>query len=104
MISFNIKLIMSAIKIKDTYGKLIVIGITSLYIVQTVCNLAMNFGIIGAAEFDLPLISGGYSNFVANMLCMALILAVYRRKNINFEEPKKSKIVAKVENFFFEEY
>ena len=28
----------------------------------------------------------------------------YKRKDINFEEPKKSKIVAKVENFFFEEY
>lgn len=103
LLLFNIKLIMSAIKIKDTYGKLIVIGITSLYIVQTVCNLAMNFGIIGAAEFDLPLISGGYSNFVANMLCIALVLSVYRRKDINFEEPKKSKIFTAIEDFFFEE-
>ena len=94
---------MSARKIKDPYGKLITIGITSLFTVQTICNLAMNIGIIEIAEFELPLISGGKSNFIANILCMSLILSVYRRKDINFEEPKKSKLAAKIEDFFFEE-
>ena len=100
---FDIKLILSSRKVKEPYGKLIIIGITSLYIVQTVCNLAMNFGIIGVAEFDLPLISGGKATFIVNIICMALILSVYRRKDINFEEPKKSKLVTKIEDFFFEE-
>ena len=103
LLLFDIKLILSSKKVKDSYGKLIIIGITSLYIVQTVCNLAMNLGIIGVAEFDLPLISGGKATFVVNIICMALILSVYRRKDINFEEPKKSKIVTKIEDFFFEE-
>jgi len=103
LLIFDIKLIMSTRKIKDTYGKLIVIGITSLFIVQTICNLAMNIGIIGVAEFELPLISGGKSNFIANILCIALFLSVYRRNDINFEEPKKSKLVAKIEDFFFED-
>ena len=103
MLIFDIKLILSARKIKDSYGKLIVIGIASLFIVQTICNLAMNFGIIGTAEFQLPLISGGKATFIANILCMSLFLSVYRRKDINFEEPKKSKIFTKIENFFFEE-
>lgn len=103
LLIFDIKLILSTRKIKDSYGKQIVIGITSLFIVQTICNLAMNFGIIGTAEFQLPLISGGKASFIANILCMALFLSVYRRKDINFEEPKKSKIFTKIENFFFEE-
>jgi len=94
---------MSARKIKDPYGKLITIGITSLFIIQTICNLAMNIGIIGVAEFELPLISGGKSNFIANILCMALFLSVYRRKDINFEEPKKSKLLTEIEDFLFEE-
>ena len=103
LLAFDIKLVMSARKIKDPYGKLIVIGITSLFIVQTICNLGMNVGIIEVTEFELPLISGGKSNFIANILCMSLFLSVYRRKDINFEEPKKSKLVAKIEDFFFEE-
>lgn len=103
LVLFSIKLIISSIKIKDSYGKLIAIGITSLFVTQIVCNLAMNFGIIGVAEFDLPLISGGKSTIIVNILCMALFLSVYRRKDINFEEPKKSKIITAIEDFFFEE-
>lgn len=103
VIAFDIKLVMSSKKITDLYGKLIIIGIASLFIVQTICNLLMNLGIIGTAEFQLPLVSGGKSTFIASLLCMALFLSVYRRKNINFEEPQKSKLIAKIENFLFEE-
>ena len=103
LLLFSIKLIINAIKMKDTYGKLLVIGISSLYIVQTVCNLLMNLGIIGIAEFNIPFISGGDAEWLVNILCMSLILSVYRRKDINFEQPKKSKLVASIENFFFEE-
>ena len=103
LLLFCIKLIISTKKVKDPYGKLIAIGITSLYIVQIVCNLAMNFGIIGVAEFDLPLISGSKATIIMDMILMALFLSVYRRKDINFEEPKKSKLAAKIEDFFFEE-
>ena len=103
LLAFDIKLILSARKITDPYGKMIVIGITSLFIVQTICDFAMNFGIIGTAEFQLPLISGGKAAFIANLLYMALFLSVYRRKDINFEEPKKSKLITKIEDFFFEE-
>ena len=38
-----------------------------------------------------------------NIMCMSLVLSVYRRKDINFEEPKKSKMATKIEDFFFEE-
>lgn len=103
LFAFDIKLIASARKVTDPYGKLIVNGITGLFIVQTICNLAMNFGIIGTAEFQLPLISGGKATFIADILCISLFLSVYRRKDINFEEPKKSKLVAKIECYFFED-
>lgn len=103
LLLFNIRLIVITIKMKDKYGKLIMIGITSLYIVQTICNLAMNFGIIEVAEFDLPLISGGNATFIVNMLSIALILSIYRRKDINFEEPKKSKLLTKIEEFIIED-
>ena len=95
VLAFDIKLILSARKITDSYGRLIAVGIASLFVVQTLCNLAMNFGIIGTAEFQLPLISGGKATTISNILCIALFLAVYRRKDINFEEPKEISLIFK---------
>lgn len=103
IILLNIKLIINATKIKDTYGKLIIIGVASLYIVKVVCHLAMSLGWGIITEFTLPFISEGEVSFLVDTICIALVLSVYRRKNINFEEPKKSKLIAKIEDFFFEE-
>mgnify|MGYP004507635515 FL=1 len=95
VLAFDVKLILSARKITDSNGRLIAVGIASLFAVQTLCNLAMNFGIIGTAEFQLPLISGGKATTISNILCIALFLAVYRRKDINFEEPKEIALIFK---------
>lgn len=103
IVALNIKLIINATKITDTYGKLIMMGFSIFYMIQTIFNLAMNLGIGFIAEFQLPFISGGYVNSLTNLLCMSLILSIYRRKDINLEEPEKSKVLVKIENFFFEE-
>lgn len=103
IIALNIKLLINATKITDTYGKLIIMGVSIFYMIQTIFNLAMNLGIGFIAEFQLPFISGGYVNSLTNLLCISLILSIYRRKAINLEEPKKSKVFVKIENFFFEE-
>lgn len=99
IIALNIKLIINATKISDTYGKLIMIGVSIFYMIQTIFNLAMNLGIGFIAEFQLPFISGGYVNSLTNLLCMSLILSIYRRKDINLEEPKKLNLLVKIEDF-----
>lgn len=81
---FNFSLFISAIKVKDSYGKLILIAFACLYTIQTICNLAMNFGVISPAEFNLPFISDGKVGFLINLLCLSLILSIYRRKDINY--------------------
>lgn len=103
IILFNIKLIISAKKVKEQYGKIILIGFSGFFLVQTICNIAMNFGIIGVAEFTMPFFGSGEVELLMNIICVSLMLSIYRRKNINFEEPKKSKILAKIEDYFFEE-
>ena len=103
LLAFNVKLIINAVKMKNKYGKMLGTGIACLYMLQTVCNLLMNFGIIETAEFNLQFISVGNVEWLVNILCVSLTLSVYRRKNINFEEPKKLNIVSKIENFIFEE-
>ena len=103
IIIFDIKLIISIKKVKEQYGKIILIGFSSFFIIQTICNIAMNFGIIRIAEFKMPFFSSGEVELLMNIICVSLMLSVYRRKNINFKEPEKSKILAKIEDYFFEE-
>ena len=82
IVLLNVKLIINAVKIKDTYGKLIIIGIASLFILQTVFNILMNFNLGTKADFNIPLISYGNINLVINMMTLALVLSIYRRKDI----------------------
>ena len=69
IVALNIKLLINATKITDTYGKLIMMGVSIFYMIQTIFNLAMNLGIGFIAEFQLPFISGGYVNSLTN-LCL----------------------------------
>ena len=78
----NVKLIINAVKIKDTYGKLIIVGIASLFILQTAFNILMNINLGGKADFNIPLISYGNVSLVINMMTLALVLSIYRRKDI----------------------
>ena len=99
----SIKLISNAKNIKEQYGKFLIIGLSSLYIFQSVASVLMNINMGIQANIDIPFVSYGGFYFIVNILSMALIFSVYRRKDINFEEPKTSKLFAKIEEFFFEE-
>lgn len=92
VILLNVKLIINAVKIKDTYGKLIIIGIASLFILQTVFNILMNFNLGAKADFNIPLISYGNINLVINMMTLALVLSIYRRKDIIINDNIKAEV------------
>ena len=100
------RLIINAKNIKEQYGKFLIIGLSTLYIFQSVASVLMNINMGIQAGIDIPLVSYGGLCFIVNILSMALIFSVYRRKDINFEEPKKPKkpkFFTKIEGFFFEE-
>lgn len=82
----SIKLIINAKIIKNMYGKILIIGLSSLYILQSVWNILMNINLGIQQNINLPFVSSGGQFFVINCLCMALILSVYRRKDINLDE------------------
>ena len=81
-----IKLMINSITIKDVYGKLLTIGISSLFILQSVFNLLMNLNMGIKASFNIPLISYSCAGLVINMMCLALIFCIYRRKDILIED------------------
>lgn len=90
IILLNIKLLIDAIKIKDLYGKLLIVGIASLFLLQSLFNLLMNFNLGMQGDFNIPLISYGGINLIVNMLCLSLVLSIYRRKDINLVQALKN--------------
>ena len=84
----SIKLIINAIKVKDIYGKNIIIGIATMFILQSICNILMNLNLGIQANFNIPFISYGGANLIANMVCISLVFSVYRSKNIILKKMK----------------
>ena len=98
-----VRLIRNSKNIKDNYGKYLIIGLGTTYIVQSVIHILMNLNLWIRSDVNLPFVAEGDLYFLINCFTFAVILSVYRRKDINFEEPKKSKLVVKIEDFLFEE-
>lgn len=82
IVLLNLKLVINSIKIKDMYGKLLIIGIATIFILQSICNVLMNLTLGIQADFNIPLISYGSLNLIINIMSLALVLAIYRRKDI----------------------
>ena len=82
IILISVKLIINSIKVKDDYGKMIIIGISCLFIFQSVFNVLMNLNLWFESGFELPFVSYGGTGLIMNMACLALVLSIYRRKDI----------------------
>lgn len=91
--AFNIKLIFDAIKVKDRYGKLLIIGFACLFIFRSIFCILMNLNLGIQASFDIPFISYGKVNLIMDIISLALVFSIYRRKDIIFNLSKRSTIV-----------
>lgn len=85
----SIRLIRDSKNIKDEYGKYLIIGLSATYILQSIIQVLMNINILPTSDINLPFVSEGNLYFLINSFTFAVILSVYRRKNINFEQEKK---------------
>jgi len=65
-------------KAKDTYGKLLVAGLTSLIVVQAIINLFAVMGLAPLTGVPLPFVSYGNSSLMATLFAVGLILNVAR--------------------------
>lgn len=87
VITFCCKLLFNAIKIKDEYGKLLIIGIASMFILESIFNILMNLNLWFEADFNIPFISyNGGLNMIINLISLGLILSVYRKKDVYMYE------------------
>ncbi|OAS15685.1 FtsW/RodA/SpoVE family cell cycle protein [Paenibacillus oryzisoli] len=69
-------------KARDPYGKALVSGLLSLFVIQYVWNMLMWIGLAPFSSFHLPLISYSGSLVIFQFIALGLILSVYRRKDL----------------------
>ncbi len=91
IILFSFRLIFNAIKIREIYGKFIIIGLASMFILQSIFNILMNLNLWIESGFNLPFVSYGIGNLIMNLISLSIILSVYRRKDINVYEEEDEK-------------
>lgn len=82
-ILISAKLIINAKNIKEQYGKFLIIGLSSLFILQSFATILMNLSLGIQVDVNLPFVTYGGAFFIVNMINMAIVLSVYRRKDIN---------------------
>ncbi|WP_439875258.1 FtsW/RodA/SpoVE family cell cycle protein [Bacillus mycoides] len=85
---FVVRLVAISYKINDRYGKLLLVGGMTLFIVQFIYNVGMILGLLPIASISLPFISYGLTPTVFHALLMGIVLSVYRRKDISFRMKK----------------
>lgn len=78
----SVRLIINAKNIKELYGKLLVIGLSLLFILQSFATILMNLSIGIQADVNLPFVTYGSTYFIVNIISIAIILSIYRRKDI----------------------
>lgn len=90
IILMSIKLILNARNINEKYGKFLIIGLSTLFILQSFANVLMNLNMWIQSNVSLPFISYGGISFIINSINIAIILSVYRRKDIYQYEIKNN--------------
>ncbi|QAS51479.1 FtsW/RodA/SpoVE family cell cycle protein [Halobacillus litoralis] len=70
------------IKVKDSYGRMVVTGGLAFYSVQLLYHLMMSLGLLPVMSFSLPFLSYGLYPTVLNAIVFGLILSVYRKKDL----------------------
>ncbi|MFB5251843.1 FtsW/RodA/SpoVE family cell cycle protein [Bacillus mycoides] len=85
---FVARIMVISYKINDRYGKLLLVGGMTLFVVQFIYNVGMIIGLLPIASISLPFISYGLIPTLFHAFLMGIVLSVYRRKDISFRMRK----------------
>jgi rod shape determining protein RodA len=75
-----LRLIRIAMQARDAHGRLIVGGVASMLLIQTVINLGMNANLLPASGLPLPFVSYGGSSLLATLMAIGLVQSVAMRR------------------------
>ncbi|UNP77292.1 FtsW/RodA/SpoVE family cell cycle protein [Bacillus nitratireducens] len=85
---FAVRIMTISYRINDGYGKLLLVGGVTLFVVHFICNVGMILGILPRVSISLPFISYGLIPTLFHAFIMGIVLSVYRRKDISFRTRK----------------
>ncbi|PEV97284.1 cell division protein FtsW [Bacillus cereus] len=85
---FAVRIMTISYKINDGYGKLLLVGGVTLFVVQFIYNVGMILGLLPIASISLPFISYGLIPTLFHAFIMGIVLSVYRRKDMSFRMRK----------------
>ncbi|MGH4123480.1 MAG: FtsW/RodA/SpoVE family cell cycle protein [Clostridium sp.] len=83
IISFIYRMLHISKYVRDNYGRLLISGLISIFIVQFAANILMNVNLFPIIGIALPFISYGGSLGIINMLSVGVIMSVYRRRSLS---------------------
>ena len=75
-----IRWIYIAMRAKDNFGMLLVVGVVGLFTAHIFENIGMTMGIMPVTGIPLPFISYGGSNMLVNLIGVGIVLNVYMRR------------------------
>lgn len=78
---FVIRNFKNIFRVKDSYGKFLMICIFSIFAVEFIVSLLFNFG-FSPISYGIPFISQGKGNLIMVMTMTGFMFSVYKRKNI----------------------
>lgn len=79
---FAVRIMNIAYIINNGYGKLLLVGGVTLFIIHFICNVGMILGLLPRTSISLPFISYGLIPTLFHAFIMGIVLSVYRRKDI----------------------
>ncbi|MGE7889282.1 FtsW/RodA/SpoVE family cell cycle protein [Bacillus cereus] len=85
---FAVRIMNIAYKINDGYGKLLLVGGVTLFVIHFICNVGMILGLLPRTSISLPFISYGLIPTLFHAFIMGIVLSVYRRKDMPFRMRK----------------
>ncbi|MBW9146298.1 FtsW/RodA/SpoVE family cell cycle protein [Clostridium sp. CM027] len=83
IVSFIYRILHVSKYVRDNYGRLLISGLISIFIVQFATNILMNLNLFPMIGIPLPFISYGGSLGIINMVSVGIIMSVYRRRSLS---------------------
>ena len=96
IVFISLRIIFNAKKITELYGRYLTIGLGSVYILQSFVTMFINISLGIYADVNIPFVTYGRVHFIINMFEIALLLSIYRRKDIYNLENENNIVVEKI--------
>lgn len=87
---FLLRVFHISVRQKNQLGFLLGIASCSILVLKSLCYVGANFGVLPGSAVDMPLLSYGLNNTIANAVMIGLVLSVYRYTRVFDREPLDS--------------